>query len=343
MSRPTQLRRRLLREAVDENLSTIEGRPGPRRPPVSPAKSSRWTRWAIPALSLTAAAVLFFVASSRQPPAAAGGDPDSGPAAEAAPSPAAAVEDPASQLTFPAPRPIDPQVFSFEVRRITVDPGHGGEDHGTVSGDLSEKDLTLDIARRLRDDLEQSAFEVHLTRDGDETLSLRERAELANDVKSDLFISIHINWLSTRQVRGIETYYLGPTEDPELTALARKENRQSGYSLAEMRGILDRIYTDFLQSQSHRLARRTQRALFASLLSVNPELRDRGVKTAPFVVLVSAEMPAILAEVSCLSNQKEVELLTRPLYREHIAQALARGIRRYADDVNQTEEKEAEG
>jgi N-acetylmuramoyl-L-alanine amidase len=346
MSGPTQLRRRLLREAVDENLSTIEGKPAPRRDPGrrTQAGPGRWLL-IVAAAAAAAAALWYFASTSRQSPVAPAAAVIAKPAAAPASPPP---EDPASQLTFPAPRPIDPRVFSFEVRRITLDPGHGGDDHGTRSGELSEKDLTLDIARRLRtelerEDLEQGSFEVHLTRDGDDTLSLRERAELANRLKSDLFVSIHINWLATRQVRGVETYYLGPTEDPELTALARIENRQSGYSLAEMRGILDRIYTDFLQSQSHGLARRIQRALFASLLSVNPELRDRGVKTAPFVVLVSAEMPAILAEVSCLSNQQEVELLTRPLYREHIAQALARGIRRYADDVNQTGEKEADG
>ena len=152
-------------------------------------------------------------------------------------------------------------------------------------------------------------------------------------------ISIHINWLSTRQVRGIETYYLGPTEDPHLIALARKENQESGYALAEMRSILERLFTDFLQQQSHELADRIQRSLFTSLKRVNPELKNRGVKTAPFVVLVSTEMPAILAEVACLSNAEEVELLSRPLYRDHIADALARGIRGYADDLHQTEEK----
>ncbi len=344
MSRPTQLKRRLLREAVDENLSTIEGRPAPRRPPPRPSRvPARWPRLAAAALLAAAATALLFVAAARLGPES-NSEVNTAETATAGvaqePANGAPAEDPASQLTFPAPRPIDPGVFSFEVRRITLDPGHGGEDHGTTSGELSEKDLTLDIARRLRDDLAKN-YEVLLTRDSDVTLNLRERAELANESKSDLFVSIHINWLSTRQVRGVETYYLGPTEDPELTALARRENRQSGFSLVEMRGILDRIYTDFLQVQSHSFARRIQRSLFASLLSVNPELRDRGVKTAPFVVLVSAEMPAILAEVSCLSNRQEAELLTRPLYREHIAQALARGIRRYADDVNQTEDKES--
>lgn len=140
-------------------------------------------------------------------------------------------------------------------------------------------------------------------------------------------------------MRGVETYYLGPTDDPELTELARRENRQSGYSLTEMRPLLESIYTDVLQNQSRSFAQRIQRSLLSSLRRVNPDLRSRGIKTAPFVVLVSTEMPAILAEVSCLSNAEEAELLARPLYREHIAEALANGAERYADDVNQTQER----
>jgi len=340
MTQPARLKKQLLRQAVDDNVSTIEGR---RSEPArrAPAQTSSGIRWLLlllpPAVLLVPALYLLQRSEAKQvapvPPALL---------APAEPTTAvAAGEDPASQLVFPAPRPIDARVFPVEVRRVVIDPGHGGEDHGTVGGELAEKNLTLDIARRLRDELEADSFEVLLTRNDDRKLSLRERAELANGSSADLFLSIHINWLTTRQVRGIETYYLGPTEDPELTALARRENRQSGYTLAEMRPILESIYTDFLQNESRRFASRVQRSLFTSLLKANPELENRGVKTAPFVVLVSTEMPAILAEVSCLSNQEEEELLSRPLYRQHIAEALARGVRGYADEVNQTEEKES--
>ncbi len=342
MSQPAQLKRRLLREAVAENLSTIEGRPAPRRRPTA-APQRRLSGGQLVVLAAAAAILLAaaFYLLPRGPAAQA--DPRSGDpavaAAELAGPARVAAEDPASQLVFPAPRRMDTRVIPLEVRRITIDPGHGGNDQGTVGRGLTEKFLTLDIARRLRSLLEKASFEIHLTRERDETLSLRQRAELANRIGSDLFLSIHINWLSTRQVRGIETYYLGPTDDPELTDLARRENRQSGYTLAEMRPLLEEIYTDFLQLESHRFASRIQRSLFASLRSVNPKLRNRGVKTAPFVVLVSTEMPAILAEVSCLSNREEEELLGRPLYREHIAEALASGIQAYSKDVNQTEEK----
>lgn len=342
MSQPASLKRKLLREAVDDNLSTIEGRPSVPRPSRRPVARNRRPVWVV---VLTTLGVFAAALGLRSWGPSAELDTAQLPAGAAAevPAPAGPQEDPASQLVFPAPRPIDPGVFSFEIRRITLDPGHGGEDYGTVSDALAEKDMTLDIALRLRDKLVADSFEILLTRGDDRTLSLRERSEIANRARSDLFVSIHINWLSVRQVRGVETYYLGPTDDPELTELARRENHQSGYTLAEMRGILERIYTDFLHDQSRRLATRVQRSLHASLLPVNPELRNRGVKTAPFVVLVSTEMPAILAEVSCLSNAKEAELLSRPLYRDHIADALAKGIRRYADDVNQTEGKESDG
>ncbi|MEO1370081.1 MAG: N-acetylmuramoyl-L-alanine amidase, partial [Acidobacteriota bacterium] len=222
---------------------------------------------------------------------------------------------------------------------VVLDPGHGGADTGTTGGGLSEKDMTLDIALRLRGELEEQGFEVFMTREDDSEISLRQRALQANSLRADLFVSIHINWIAQRSVSGLETYFLGGTDDPMLEALARKENRQSGYSLADMKGLLESIYTDVRQDESRQFASHVQRSLYRSLLRQNPQLRDRGVKTAPFVVLVATEMPAILAEVSCLSNEEEAKLLARPLYRQHIAEALSRGIRGYADEVHQSEAK----
>ncbi len=336
MAQPPRLKRQILSQAVDENLSTIEGRPAsrpdhPRRSESSPSRR----RLPLVVLSVAAALAGYLFSATRQS--------ETPPPAETTPTTVTEARagnlDLTSQLTFPAPRAIDPSAFPVDVRRIVLDPGHGGDDHGTVSGELTEKYLTLEIAQTLRRKLEADGFSIVMTRQEDRFISLKDRAEIANQGQADLFVSIHINWLSTRQVRGVETYFLGPTEDPDLIALARKENFESGYTLGEMKPLLERLYTDFLNEQSRNLAARVQRSLFTSLLRVNPELKDRGVKTAPFVVLVSTEMPAILAEVSCLSNQEEAELLSRPLYREHIADALARGIRRYAEDVNQTEEK----
>ena len=334
-----RLKRQILSQAVDDNVSIRDGRrPASPPRPSSPPRSRRvW--WFVAASAPLL--LLLGLWMGRSPSAS----PEPGMLGnESAPQPGQLGSghvdiDFTQQMRFPEPRLMDMRALPLEVRRIVLDPGHGGEDLGTTGGELAEKTLTLDIALRLAKLLEKDGLEVEMTRRDDRFISLKDRAEQANRSQADLFVSIHINWLATREVRGIETYYLGPTDDPHLIELARLENRQSGYRLAEMKPLLEQIYTDVLQSQSLGLASRVQRSLFTSLKKVNPELKNRGVKTAPFVVLVSTEMPAILAEVSCLSNQDEAALLSRPYYRDHIAQALARGIRGYADDVHQTEEK----
>ncbi|MCB1037323.1 MAG: N-acetylmuramoyl-L-alanine amidase, partial [Acidobacteria bacterium] len=145
--------------------------------------------------------------------------------------------------------------------------------------------------------------------------------------------SIHVNWIEAQEIRGVETYYLGPTDDPYIKDIAAAENRGSGYSLADFRSLLDGLYADVRQDESRRLAEALQGELFESLHTVTPSLRNRGVKTAPFVVLVSSDMPAALVEVACLSNQEEARLLAKPYYRQFIAQALFEGIRRYADSL----------
>ncbi len=335
MNQTSNLKRQLLRQAVADNISTRRGEPMPRRP-VAPLQRRRSPKRLAMLGLLAVAGASPLLLLLRKPPTAQAGPPQ----ALAAPAKAVSVLEPSTvEPRFSAPRPIDSDVFPLEVRRIVIDPGHGGDDFGTIDNDLVEKELTLDIANRLAKLLRQDDFEIELTRQDDRRLSLRERADFANRLHSDLFISIHVNWMSQRQVRGVETYFLGTTEDPELKELVRRENRESGYSLADMKMLLEGIYTGVRRDASRQFAGRVQRSLFGSLRRVNPELKNRGVKMAPFVVLVSTEMPAILAEVSCLSNRDEARLLSRPLYRDGIAEALFRGIRGYADDVHQTEEK----
>jgi N-acetylmuramoyl-L-alanine amidase len=233
--------------------------------------------------------------------------------------------------TFPRPEPIKTGVLALGINRVVLDAGHGGRNSGTLAAaGLIEKDLTIDIARRLRRLLLDAGVEVLMTREGDETVLLRERAELANDNSGDLFVSIHLNYLKGRRSRGVETYYLGPTTDPYVEEIAAQENRESGYSMSDMRVLLDRIYADLRRDESKALAESVQRALLGKLREVNPAIEDRGVKTAPFVVLVATEMPAILAEVSCLSHREEAELLKTADYRQTIAEALFAGIRSYA-------------
>jgi N-acetylmuramoyl-L-alanine amidase len=244
---------------------------------------------------------------------------------------AAELTEAASLRLVGKPRAIDSAVFPVGVRRIVLDPGHGGKDLGSVTLDgHPEKNITLDIALRLRELLrQQQGVEVLLTRERDEQVLLRERARFANDARADLFVSIHLNWLVPATNRGVETFYLGPTEDPFLVQLTSRENRESGYSLADVRRLLDGIYLDLRQQESQRLASSVQKALYRSLKEETPALRDRGVKSAPFLVLVTTEMPAILAEVSCLSNKNEAALLATAVYRQSIAEALRAGIEAY--------------
>ena len=361
---------RLLRELIEENL---ELKDGVRRPPRHgrPSRLRRRAGLALKVLGLLVAPAAVLASSLVLSGAA---DPDrsaEGPdrfadalperaAAEAgdstlalavddaAPSRAISSLDVAELLRPPArsdrPAPaafdagtVDAAVFPLGVRRIVLDPGHGGENLGTrTPGGLEEKFLTLDIARRVREVLEAASFEVVMTREGDESMTLEERAELANRRRGDIFVSIHVNWFEGNRDSGIETYYLGPTDDPFLTRLAANENSHSGHTMAEMRELLDGIFAGVRLDKSQDLAREIHQALYRSLSRVNPQLRDRGVKTAPFLVLVDTEMPAVLAEVAALSSQAEAAMLEKPLYREYIADSLAAGIIAYADAVGGT-------
>lgn len=238
----------------------------------------------------------------------------------------------------PALHRLSRAVLPLSVKKVVIDPGHGGKQHGAISeSGVSEKHITLDIALRLRRLMENGPLEVLMTREADTTLSLEKRVAFANANHADLFVSIHINWMEPREIRPLETYYVGATNDPAIIKLASIENRDSGYSLADYRRLLDKIYLDNRREESQRLATAVNSELYQSLSQINPELENRGVKMAPFAVLIGTQMPAILAEVSCLSNEDDVKLLTNADYREKIAQALLRGILSYANNLNGSE------
>jgi N-acetylmuramoyl-L-alanine amidase len=241
------------------------------------------------------------------------------------------------------PYRLNREVLPLSVKRIVIDPGHGGKQHGAISeSGVSEKDITLDIGLRLRRLMENGPLEVLMTREEDETLPLEKRVTFANANNADLFISIHVNWMEPREIRPLETYFVGATNDPAIIKLASIENRDSGYSLADYRRLLEKIYLDTRRDESYSLAKTINTELYQSLSQINPELENRGVKMAPFAVLVGTQMPAVLAEVSCLSNEDDVKLLTNADYREKIAQALLRGILSYANNLNGSEKKVAE-
>jgi N-acetylmuramoyl-L-alanine amidase len=236
---------------------------------------------------------------------------------------------------LPAPAPVDLRVFPLGVKRIVLDPGHGGVDAGAVTPfGVVEKDVTLDIGQRLRRLLERATFEVVMTRGGDETVPLTQRVALANAAGADLFVSIHVNSFVTSQVRGAEVYYLGPTNDPQALQLAAVENCHSGYSLGDYRRLLERVYLDVRRAESYQLANAIQQELTKLLRRVDTALGTRSVKMAPFLVLVATKMPAILAEVAYLSNEEEARLLATPEYRQRLAQALFQGIRTYTNTLN---------
>jgi N-acetylmuramoyl-L-alanine amidase len=238
------------------------------------------------------------------------------------------------RLVAADPQPLVPAVIPVQVGRIALDPGHGGVDGGASLGyGLLEKDLTKDITNRLARLLKAASWDVVLTRTSDESIPPRRRAEIANEARSDLFLSIHVNWLPDRTARGFETYFLGPTDDPFLRRLASLENRDSGFALSDYRELLAGIYADVRHDQSRLLASRIQHTLFETLRKENPEIVDRGVMTAPFAVLVTTEMPAVLVEVACLSNDREARLLALPRYRQRIAEALFSGVVDYARTV----------
>jgi N-acetylmuramoyl-L-alanine amidase len=335
-----RLKRQLLRDLVQENVDLIEGRlPRGLRKNRMPLALRVL---ALAALSLGLFGSARLLPSLTGPAGSAAGAPAVPPATVAAARPAPpSAADPSSEVLTSmtaAPTPVDAAVFPLAVRKVAIDAGHGGASLGTRAPlGLVEKELTLDIAQRLRSLLVADSFQVLMTREQDRSLSLEDRGLAANRAGADIFVSIHLNWIENRKARGIETYYLGPTDDPFLTRLAADENRDSGYSLADMRRLLDRIYADVRQKKSRKLAEVVQASLFGSLGKVNPGVENRGVKAAPFIVLLTTEMPAILAEVSCLSNEDEAGLLTKPQYRQYIAEALAAGVRSYAGSVEGTE------
>lgn len=319
-----RVKRRLLAEAVADNLETIRGGP-PRALKQSNRTLRLWLRRSpLLLVPLALAASTWFTGAPAQRDTIAR-------AAVVAPLPVP--HPPAAQPTVDSLARVDAAAFPLAVRRVVIDAGHGGTDPGATSVmRLAEKDVTLDVAGRLEKLLRANGFEVVITRNGDRLIPLRDRARLANDSSSDIFVSIHVNSIVKHTAsHGVETYYLGPTSDPSLTRLAADENRVSGYSLADLRKLLDGVYADARRSESQRLASAVQRQLFENLQRVDPGLENWGVKRAPFIVLVATEMPAILAEVGCLSNDREASMLAKPDYRQQIAVALYRGIRAYAD------------
>ena len=224
-------------------------------------------------------------------------------------------------------------LFNLKVQTIVIDPGHGGIDPGaTGQRGLKEKDVTLDIARRLRDKLAASGdYRVLLTREQDRKVFLKERVAFAKKNRADLFISIHINSLppGAGSLNYVETYYFGPHTDQRSLDLAEKENHDSDYVMGEFREVIAKIGDTLKTEESKQLASSIHTNLFNDLKRRNRDLIDAGSKTGPFMVLLGVEVPSVLVEVSCISNKAEEARLSRPEYRDSVADFLEAGIVEY--------------
>ena len=220
------------------------------------------------------------------------------------------------------------------ISRIVIDPGHGGHDPGARGSGLTESGVVLDVALRVKQILaNQPAIDVILTRNTDVFIPLKERTAIANRHGADLFLSIHANANDNRKVRGVETYFLNFASDSEAETLAARENSASEETMRDLSGLVERITLNNKLDESRDLAEMVQQTMHSELVSINTKLRNLGVKQAPFVVLIGAEMPSVLAEISFLSNRAESLLLKTDEYRQAIAQGLVQAILRYQESL----------
>ena len=220
--------------------------------------------------------------------------------------------------------------LGLSVSRIVIDPGHGGRDPGTIAKGLSEAALTLDVALRLEKLLQKElGVEVVLTRRTDVFIPLEERTAIANRQNADLFLSIHANSSRISDAKGIETYFLSFASSPEAEAVAARENSASEREMHQLPDIIRAITLNNKLDESRDLANMVQESLVTNLKKSNKDVRSRGVKKAPFVVLIGAQMPSVLSEISFITNKQELQLLKTAGYKDKIAQALYAAVLRY--------------
>lgn len=221
------------------------------------------------------------------------------------------------------------QQLGLGIRHIVIDPGHGGKDPGAIAFGIKEKDVVLRLAKLLATKLkEQHGYEVNLTRTKDVSLPLEERTAIANTKKADLFLSLHVNAHPDKRVGGVETYFLNLASDADAMRVAALENATSTHSIGELQDILQDLLKNAKIDESARLAQFVHRNL-AHGLNQGYKIQNLGVKQAPFYVLIGAEMPAILVEVSFITNPAEADLLQSERYLDKIANEIANGIIAY--------------
>jgi N-acetylmuramoyl-L-alanine amidase len=220
------------------------------------------------------------------------------------------------------------------VSRVVIDPGHGGHDPGAQANGVNESELVLDVALRLSRLLQkQTGIEVVMTRETDVFIPLEERTSIANRESADLFLSIHANASRSAQARGIETYYLNFASNPAAEAVAARENSASARTMHNLPDIVKAIALNNKLDESRDFAEMVQRSMVKRLSSRVRPAKDLGVKQAPFVVLIGAAMPSVLAEISFVTNRQEGQLLKTPSYRQQIAEALLEAVLKYQQSL----------
>jgi N-acetylmuramoyl-L-alanine amidase len=312
-------------------------------PPARKVEAKAAAQVISPAPSLPASSVAAGPAVAPPPRAAAGtpvgrapprrrrggGGPPTPVELAAPPTPARSNRDGSRTLT---------RALGLKLTRVVIDPGHGGHDHGTTGpGGVVEKDLVLDVARRLGTLLhERLGAEVIYTRNDDVFIPLEERTAIANQHRADLFLSIHANSSPLRSVAGPEVYYLNFTTSKADLEVAARENAGNGKSIFELSELVQKIALKDKVQESGEFATRMQTSLY-KLAGRNSarNTRNRGVKKAPFVVLIGASMPSVLAEIGFVTNPREESMLKRGDYRDKIAAALYDGIASYASSLSQ--------
>lgn len=256
-----------------------------------------------------------------------------------------AVAEARPRLMEPAGSPQTPQVgslaaqFALGVSRIAVDPGHGGKDYGApgyLKG-VHEKRVVLEIARRLVKKIKETlGCDAFLTRTDDTYLTLEERTAIANTRNADLFVSIHTNAVRDQRAYGVETYFLNLATDDDAIRVAARENATSRKNISDLQSILTDLMKNAKINESSRLAGHVQTRITRVLKTKYDRIRSKGVKQAPFYVLIGAQMPAILIETSFISNARECRRLVSKNYQEHLCDGIVDGIRTYIKELHPT-------
>ncbi len=227
------------------------------------------------------------------------------------------------------------RMLGLKVGRIVIDPGHGGHDQGTIGpGGLFEKDLVLSLAIKLEKMLrEKLGAEVVLTRNDDSFIPLEERTAIANQHRADLFISIHANSSKIRSISGVETYYLSFAQTDAEREIAARENATTINNVADLEDLIKKIAQADKSVESKELASAVQKKLYSGARQLVPATQNRGVRSAPFIVLIGANMPSVLTEVAFISNPKDEKLLKKENNQEHLVKALFSGIESYINTL----------